>query len=152
VGEPARGGSVGQGLRFLVDDDLSPLIAEVLGLFDVEVQTVQPALGSQGAGDEEIIPWLGQTRTIWITHDKKARTRHGQLLKRHKVTVLWIRGKKLSNWEHVKIVFRVFEELVKKVRKAHGAMHFVAGRKGGPTPEVTWAEYSQDWPRQHRLG
>lgn len=138
-------------LRFLVDNDLSPLIVKALEDFEfLEIQTVGQAFGSRDIPDEQIIPWLNRTGTIWITHDRTAKRRHAPILKQHKATVLWIRGEGLSNFDHVQIVFKVLEQLVVKASKAHGAIHFRAGKKTGPTPTIEWAEDSRDQPRQHQ--
>lgn len=133
-------------MTFLVDNDLSPHIAEALGLFGFEIQTVKDTLFSS-ASDEEIIPWLGETETIWITHDKGARRRHIDSIKRHRVSVLWVAGKKLSSWDQMKIVARVIDQVASKVTKARGALHFRAGVRGRPTPEIVWAERPEDMPR-----
>lgn len=136
--------------RFLVDNDLSPLIAKALEGFEfLEIGTVENTLGTGNVPDEDIIPWLGQTGTIWITHDKAAKKRHAPALKEHKVTVLWIRGKNLTNFDHLKIVVKVLEQLIEKIKTAHGPIHFRAGKTAGPTPTVDWAADARDQPRWH---
>jgi predicted nuclease of predicted toxin-antitoxin system len=135
--------------RFLVDNDLSPLIVKALEDFEfLHVQSVEQALGRRDVDDEDIIPWLGRTGTIWITHDKKAKRRHAPALKRHRCTVLWIRGERLSNYDHLAIVVRVLKQLIEKLEKSHGAIHFRAGTKTGPTPTIDWAADHRDRSRQ----
>ena len=135
--------------RFLVDNDLSPIIATALGDFEfLEILTVEQALGSRDMADRDIIPWLGRTGTIWITHDKKAKRRHAPALQQQRVTVLWIRGKSLSNFDQVAIVFKVLKELIAKVAKAHGPIHFRAGTRTGPTPTIDWAADARDRRRE----
>lgn len=145
MGESSRDSGVGP--RFAVDDDLSPLVAEALRSFGFSIDTVARALGKSGVKDEELIPWLGRTQTAWITHDKKAKKRHGLLLKTSRVTVLWVSGDKLSNWEQFKIVVRVIDAMCEKVKKSRGAIHCRAGRKGRPTPQILWAEKAEDRPK-----
>jgi predicted nuclease of predicted toxin-antitoxin system len=148
VGELPSGGRIR--LRFLVDNDLSPLIAKALEDFEfLEIGTVEKMLGRKDVDDEDIIPWLGRTGTIWITHDKAAKRRHAPALKEHQVTVLWIRGKKLTNFDHLKIVVKVLEQLIEKIKTAHGPIHFRASKITGPTPAVDWAADPRDQPRRH---
>ena len=139
--------------RFLVDNDLSPHIAEALStFFNINhVKTVFPDPNNEGVGDEVIIPWCARTNTIWITHDKKSRRRIGLEtdLKAMKITVLWISGaNEFSNWQQFKVVVRVIDEVVRRVRASRGAIHFRAGIRGTPSPEILWAEYPQDMPRR----
>ena len=138
------------GPDFLVDNDLSPLIAKALQAFGFNVQTVEQALGSRDVKDEQIIPWLGSTQTVWITHDKKAKSRHVISLKANRVSLLCVRGDKLSSWDQFKIVVRVFDVLCEKLRKRRGAIHYRASLKSGPTPTVYWTERPEDRPRQHK--
>jgi predicted nuclease of predicted toxin-antitoxin system len=148
VGEaPTRSGLIP---RFLVDNDLSPLIVKALEDFEfLHIQSVAQALGNADVDDDrDIIPWLGRTGAIWITHDKAAKRRHAPALKRQRITVLWIRGKKLTNFDHVAVVIRVLMQLIAKVEKAHGPIHFRAGTKTGPTPTIDWAADHRDRSRQ----
>jgi hypothetical protein len=152
VGEAVSGSPIRP--RFLVDEDLSPLIAPVLGRFQlgIDIGNLGPALEAAGVGskDEEFIPWLGETKQAWITHDKKAKKRHEIALKANRVTVLWVSGTALANWEMLKIVVRVIDVVIEKMKKARGAIHFRAARRGGPTPTIVWAEHSQDQRKEHR--
>lgn len=148
MGESPSGGL--SKLRFLVDNDLSPLIAKALEDFDfLDIQTVHKAFGSRDIADEVIIPWLAETGTIWITHDRNAKRRHAPALKQNRVTVLWIRGESLANFDHVQIVVKVLEQLIEKASKAHDAIHFRAGKKTGPSPAIDWAADPRDRPKQH---
>jgi len=150
VGESPSGSRLGP--RFLVDNDLSPLIAKALHLFDFNIKTVEQAFGSPDVKDEQIIPWLGSTQTAWITHDKKAKSRHAISLKANRVSLLCIRGEKLSNWDQFKIVVRVIDVLCDKLNRARGAIHCRANLQSGPTPTVYWAERPEDRPRNHKRG
>ena len=133
-----------------MDNDLSPLIAKALEDFEfLDIRTVEGWLGSRDVPDEQIIPWLGQTGTAWITHDRGAKRRHASALKQHRVTVLWVRGKALSNFDHLEIVVKVLRQLIEKMTKAHGPLHFRAGKTTGPTPTIEWASDSRDRPKQH---
>ena len=135
--------------RFLVDNDLSPLIVTALREFEfLSIQSVREAYGDGDIDDETIIRGLSQTNSIWITHDKAAKRKHAPSLKQYRVTVLWIMGRDLIHFDHVQIVFKVLEQLINKANQAHGAIHFRAGRKTGLT--VEWAEDSRDRPRQHK--
>lgn len=104
----------------------------------------------EGVEDPEIIAWCKDDGRVWITHDIKAKKKHAADLKANRISVLWIRGhpEQFATWQQFKILVRVIDKLHQMLLSAHGAMHFQAGIKGGPTPKVVWTELSRDSPRR----
>lgn len=139
--------------RYLVDNDLSPDIATALGLFSFDIQHVKWIERfknrSEGVSDPEIIQWCRENARVWITHDIRAKKKHEADLKTNRISVLWLRGhtEQFATWQQFKVLVRIIDMLHQKLLTSHGAIHFQAGIKGGPTPKTLWAENPTDMPR-----
>ena len=129
-------------------------MATALGLFEFDITHVEWVSQFQnrpeGVDDPEIIVWCKDNGRVWITHDIKAKKKHEVDLKANRISVLWIRGhpEQFATWQQFKILVRVIDKLHQMLLSAHGAMHFQAGIKGGPTPKVVWTELNRDSPRR----
>ena len=140
-------------LSYLVDNDLSPDIANALSLFGFDVLHVKeiPQYKVKGGevSDPEIIQWCKDNGRVWITHDKTARKQHEVDIKAARIHVLWVRGHptKFAAWQQFRIVVRVIDEMQQMLQLAYGAMHFRAGLRGTSRPKVTWTELPRDMPR-----
>jgi len=125
-----------------------------LGLFGFDIQHVEwiPQFQNrpEGVDDPEIIAWCKDNGRVWITHDIKAKKKHDADLKAGRISVLWLRGhsEKFATWQQFKVLVRVIDRLHQMLLSAHGAMHFRAGIRGTPTPEVVWTELNRDMPRR----
>jgi len=106
----------------------------------------------KGVEDPEVIEWCRDNGRVWITHDKEARKKHDISIKTAHISVLWVHGhpEQFSNWQFFKVIVRVIDEMHRMLKAAHGAMHFRAGIRGRPTPEVIWAEQSRDMPKREK--
>ena len=141
-------------LRFLVDNDLSPDIANALRLFDFDITHVQyvPEWQTEkyGVDDSTIIEWCKENDAVWITHDKRAKRRWGEDIKNKRVSVVWVRGKSegFSAWTQLKTVVRTINGIEDKLAKARGAMHFRISVATGSQMTVDWAEHPYDIPKQ----
>jgi len=43
-----------------------------------------------GVDDEEIIPWCGSHKAIWVHADDKAKVEHKKLIEEHQVKSIWV--------------------------------------------------------------
>ena len=77
--------------RFYLDECFGYQIAEALSMVDYPI-TWPYREGKIGAKDEALIPWLAEQKLVWITRDAAARRAHGPLIRKHGLSVLWIRG------------------------------------------------------------
>jgi predicted nuclease of predicted toxin-antitoxin system len=82
-------------VRCLLDECLPATVAEALALVGHPINSVR-GLGKSGVGDEELIPWMGRERLIWITKDDAARRQHGGPLRAAQLSVVWVRGTERS--------------------------------------------------------
>ena len=141
-------------LCYLVDNDMSPDIAEALRLFNRDIIHFKsvPEFKNrpEGVEDPEIIEWCRVNGRLWITHDKEARKQYEVDLKSARINVLWLRGspQEFAAWRQFKVVVRIIDKLEAMIQSSRGAMHFRAGLKGTPTPEVIWTELPRDMPRR----
>lgn len=86
---------------FLLDESLSSsIVGEVSRVTGYSVSTISDEWAGRDRSlnriqDEEIIPHLGRRgehRSVWITGDRKAFGKHGQLIHAFPISVLWLRG------------------------------------------------------------
>ncbi len=139
-------------LRYLVDNGLSPGIAEALTAVGLECSYVKetfPDYPDGSVDDLVILDYCLRTQTIWITtDDKRARLLRRFTSETQKVTLLVLRvTDRFPSLLQLKIVVRVLDEVEKKVRAAKGGIHFEAGQKGRATPKIVWAQHTRDRPK-----
>jgi predicted nuclease of predicted toxin-antitoxin system len=148
-------------INFLLDNDLSPDIAESLRLFDFDIihfkEVPQFQNRTTGVEDPEIIGWCKGNHRAWITHDFKARRQHEAAMKEARIHVIWIRGRvepiektgETATWRFYKMLVRVIDELQRILLASHGAMHFRISQKSKTRPEIDWAESDKDKPKRN---
>ena len=131
-------------VRCLLDECLPPLVADVLAKIGHPITSVQ-ALGKSGTPDEELIPWMGRERFIWITKDDAARQRHLGPLRTAQLSVVWIRGmeRSKSGLTIIQIHFLLtnkLPEIIAKVEASRTPLWFLLYLESGgrailkPTP------------------
>lgn len=127
---------------YLLDENLSPAIAQALRLFDWDIKTVTEVFKRQGPADKDIIDWLGKTGAIWLTEDVSARKQNEFLLKTRRVSVVWLKQPKkgLNAWEQFKILVRDIDRVAKTIRESSGAVHVRVSRNS--TPSIWWRQKS----------
>ncbi len=125
---------------YLLDENLSPKIAQALRLFSLDIKTIEEAFGRWAVSDKDIVDWLEKTGAIWLTEDVSARKQHEHLLKTKRISAIWIRQPKqgLVLWEQFKIIVREIDRIAEIVKHCHGAVHIQIGKKTKAT--ITWDE------------
>lgn len=78
-------------IKFYLDACLPTKIAQALRLVDYHIHNCDE-FNMRDAKDEILIPWMGEQGFVWITRDDAARKTHAELLSRHKVSTIWVRG------------------------------------------------------------
>lgn len=141
-------------VSFLLDNDLSPAIADALKLFDFDIEHFArvPEFKNRTIEDPEIIEWCRSNRRVWITHDFAARRKHAEAIKAARIHIVWLRGDPagISVWGFFKMLVRTIDEIERMVSSAHGAIHFRLTQKCGVRPTVDWAESPQDKPKSFK--
>lgn len=78
-------------VEFYLDENLPKQVADALRVVGYPI--THPDLHSlRGAKDEILIPWMSENGYVWITKDDAAKKAHAELMRKHGLSVLWIRG------------------------------------------------------------
>jgi hypothetical protein len=80
-------------VEFYLDECLPEQIAQALRL--VQYPITYPELHGKknnGTKDPDLIPYLAAKRLVWVTSDAAAKRVHGNLLRKHQLSALWVRG------------------------------------------------------------
>lgn len=76
---------------FCLDERLPWAVGSALALVGHPITSLHEQ-GRGGEPDERLIPWLADQGYVWITRDDAARTAHNAALRRHRLSVVWVRG------------------------------------------------------------
>ena len=75
----------------LLDESLSPAVAQALQLVDYNVTTVRDLFRREGVLDPEIIPWRREHQAVWVHADDRAINEHRAMLQTSGIRTLWVR-------------------------------------------------------------
>ncbi len=79
------------GVTFFLDEGLPAQVGAALALVGHPVETADDHR-NRSAKDEDLIPWMAQRGFVWVTKDDAARAAHAEALRRHRISVVWVRG------------------------------------------------------------
>jgi hypothetical protein len=99
---------------FILDENLSPQLAEALQLLDTDATICYIAsFFDVGTDDTTYLPVLGQCGAFLITRDTRQRRRPAELLayKTHGVGAFILGGKNLQRWELVKQIVLAWPQI-----------------------------------------
>jgi predicted nuclease of predicted toxin-antitoxin system len=125
-------------VRCLLDECLPATVAEALALVGHPIISVR-GLGKSGVGDEELIPWMGREKFIWITRDDAARRQHGGPLRAAQLSVVWVRGTERSKSGLTLVQLHLLltnklPEIVNRVEKSRIPLWFLLYLKASGQP------------------
>lgn len=120
--------------RFLLDESLTPVVAEALNLVGHNFTTVEAAFGRKGAQDPEIIAWCRDHQAVWVHADDAARKEHKAQLQTSGIRTLWIvrPGGQMSPKEQLRVLSFVLPQLLKQLEGRRPPRHYVA-KAANPT-------------------
>jgi hypothetical protein len=78
-------------VRLFLDEGLPFAVAESLHRVGHPVSSAE-AEGVRGWKDPDLIPWLAERNFVWVTKDDAARKAHIAAIRRHNLSVVWVRG------------------------------------------------------------
>ena len=112
----------------LLDESLSPAVAQALQLVDYNVTTIGAAFGRDGVLDPEIIPWCREHNAAWVHADDRARNEHRALLQTGGIRTLWVRRQSgsMSRSEQLRILAFVLPKLFENWRHSPRVRHYSA--------------------------
>ena len=113
--------------RFLLDESLSPEVAQALALVGYEIRHLSDVLG-KGTDDTEIIDWCRRNGAIWIHADDRARIEHRERLLTSGIRTLWIRrkGGAMPSQEQLRIISYVLPQLIRNYGERPRTRHYGA--------------------------
>ena len=116
-------------LRFLLDESLTPVVAQALALVEYQMETVRSVWQRDGVKDPEIIAWCRENDAVWIHADDRARKVHGIELRTSGIRTLWIHrpGGAMTGREQLRILSFVLPKLAEKLREKPRVRHYKAG-------------------------
>ena len=113
---------------FLLDESLTPVVAEALAIVGYNFVTAEAVLGRRGAKDPEIIEWCRENNAVWIHADDRARKQHRKLLQTSGIRTLWLYRKRgrMTGKEQLRILAFVLPQLIETFKHQGAARHFRA--------------------------
>lgn len=113
--------------RFLLDESLSPEVAQALALVGYEVRHLSDAL-EKGTGDPEIIEWCRRNGAVWVHSDNKAKSEHRESIQTSGIRTLWIRrkGGAMTAQEQLRVISYVLPQLTLNYGERPRTRHYRA--------------------------
>jgi predicted nuclease of predicted toxin-antitoxin system len=113
---------------FLLDESLTPAVADALNLVGYNFATVYDTFTDRGALDPEIIAWCRNNGAAWVHADDQARRAHRALLQTSGIRTLWVsreRGR-MSAKEQLRILSVVLPKLLDNWHRRPATRHYRA--------------------------
>lgn len=112
---------------FLLDESLTPAVAEALRLVGYDFRTIADELG-KGTLDPDVIAWCRGNGAIWVHADKAARRKHRAILETSGIRTLWVRQPRggISIKEQLRILTFVLPKLLEYLEMRRPPRHYRA--------------------------
>lgn len=110
----------------LLDESLTPAVADALSLVGYRFATLAAAFGRKGVEDPEIIEWCRAQDAAWVHADDRARKEHRALLQRSGIRTVWVYRKqgRMSSREQLRILAFVLPQLFRKWEEQPRVRHY----------------------------
>lgn len=102
---------------FLLDESLTPAVAEALASVGYRFVTVRAVFaGRTAVEDPEIIEWCRANGAVWVHADDRARKQHRALLQRSGIRTVWVYRKRgaMTSKEQLRILSFVLPQLLEQ--------------------------------------
>ena len=112
----------------LLDESLSPAVAQALRLVDYNITTAGAVFSREGVLDPDIIAWCRDHRAVWVHADDRARNEHRALLQTSGIRTLWVRRQRggMGRSEQLRILSFVLPKLFENWRRSPRVRHYSA--------------------------
>ena len=113
--------------RFLLDESLSPEVAQALALVGYEIRHLSDAL-EKGTGDLEIIEWCRRNGAIWIHADNKAKSEHRESIQTSGIRTLRVHRRRgaMPAQEQLGVISYVLPQLIRNYGERPRTRHYGA--------------------------
>ena len=111
---------------FLLDESLTPAVAEALALVGYRFVTVVAAFGRNAVEDPEIIEWCRAQNAVWVHADDRARKQHRALLLRSGILTVWVYRKRgrMTAREQLRVLVYALPQLLRDWREQPHVRHY----------------------------
>lgn len=120
-------------LRFLIDESLSPNVAQALKLVRYDSMTVTETFTDKARVlDPDIIDWCKDHDAVWVHADDKARKEHGKQIITSGIAFLWIYrpGGIMSAREELRLLSYVLPDFIDRLGAQPKRRHYRASAHG----------------------
>jgi len=111
----------------LVDENLADhALATALSAVGFKATAVRDRFGP-GTDDPTLIQWLGLQKGMWVTRDKKAKSKHADEIERSQIHVAWVRFPKnqgLSMKSQLLLVLWHLDDMLEQISRARQPARF----------------------------
>lgn len=114
---------------FLLDESLSPTVANALKLVGYNFVTVRDAFSTRGVLDPDIIGWCQGNAATWVHADDQARKAYRALLQTSGIRTVWLYREKgrMSSKEQLRILSFVLPKVLDNRTRSSASRHYRAG-------------------------
>jgi len=116
-----------QRLQILIDENLADqAIATALKAVGYNASAVRDRFGA-GTDDPTLIQWLSLQKGIWITRDKKAKSKHAEEIERSQIHIGWIAFPKkegLSMKDQLPLLLWHVDDILEQVARSRQPARF----------------------------
>lgn len=126
---------------FILDNGLNPHIAIAMASLEYPIRSVQDEFKVSPQDtvlDPTIIDHISQYygfRGVWITKDTSSKRAHLGLIRRRRISVIWIQQQNLSTRQQHRIVTLVIDRVSQDLLEAPGPIHYLITFHGAPSRE-----------------
>ena len=116
--------------QFLLDESLTPLVADALATVEHSIVALRRALDPERTRrqilDPEVIDWCSSHGSVWIHADDRARREHRKLLQTSGIKTLWVYRPAggMSAKEQLRILAVVIPKLLDNYEKHPRRRHY----------------------------
>lgn len=141
-----RIGSPPEDTIILLDDSLSPYVADALSLVGYNATSARNVFDNRpNVSDREIIEWAGASNALWVYADDKPKRETAKAILAQGVRTLWIYRPhaRMSAREQLAVIAHMLPDLLDRLESPEtAAKHFRMDARGGfPRPRYTLSEY-----------
>ena len=113
---------------FLLDESLTPAVADALNLVGYKFATVYDTFTDRGVLDPDIIAWCQDNGAAWVHADDRARRAHRALLQTSGIRTLWVyrQSGRMSAKEQLRILSVVLPKLLDNWQRSPNTRHYRA--------------------------
>ena len=125
---------------FILDNGLNPQIAKAMAELGYPIRSIQEEFNDPSGAIEDpaIIDHIADEygfRGVWVTKDISSRRQHIELIKSHRISVIWIRRQELSTLQQHRIITHGLSRVAEDLLESNVPIHYLVTFQGQPNRE-----------------